>query len=124
MVPVSTRRGKEAFTNFSFVYREYTGGISWLKTIEVQGERLSRIMTHWTELTASNQDLVILGGINLCYHKWQGTGDPLQQLIDNVKNIQLTNTLVQLVDQPTRSKLVDGVITDSIIDHVYTNCAY
>ena len=88
-----------------------------------QQDRFSRTLQHWSELATRNQDLVILGDINLCYKKWSGTGDTQQVLIDKVKAVQVTHALEQLIDQPTRSQLVEGVVNQSIIDHLYTNCS-
>lgn len=117
----STKRGKEANTLFSFWYREFTSEVSGRNTSDVQQERLSRILTHWSELEAMRLDLVLQGDVDLCYRKWSTTRDTNQAMIDKVKSAQMSCSLVQLVDQPTRSQLVEGTVKDSIIDHCYTN---
>ena len=90
--------------------------------MESQAERLSRILSHWSDIERLGLDHVILGDMNLCYSKWTSLADPQQQLIDKVKAAQVMSVLEQLVNTTTRTQQVLEVINNSIIDHLYTNC--
>ena len=79
-------------------------------------------MDHWTSLERLNKDLVIIGDMNLCYLKWNTHGDSQQGLIDTVKHAQVSLALQQMVQEITRTQLVNETIVKSIIDHAYTNC--
>ena len=122
IVSVTAKRGAEAKTIFNFFYREFTGGVSGLRTAESQVDRLTRMLAHWSELDALGFDMVTLGDMNLCYTKWTELGCQSQALIDLVKASQLTCTLEQLVNVTTRSQLIGDDVITSTIDHVYTNC--
>lgn len=122
IIAVTAKKNKEAQTNIVACYREYTGAVSGLSSIQAQSERLSRMLEAWRQIEQLNKDTIILGDINLDYKKWSMQSTPQHQLIDLVKDTQIRATLTQLVQEETRFQLVNGVPQSSIIDHVYTNC--
>ena len=65
--------GKEKKTIVNYFYREFTSGVTGLKTIQQQMERLNRMLKHWKSLMESNKDVVCLGDANLCAMKWNDT---------------------------------------------------
>ena len=123
LISIEAKRGKNATTIISTHYREFTGGISGLKTNESQLERLTRITDHWKLISQSNHDLIIVGDTNVCYRKWTTTSNNDQKLIDKIKDTQTTTGLEQIVDEDTRIQKVQDKVEHSIIDHVYTNCS-
>ena len=122
IIAITARKSKEAQTNIVACYREYTGAVSGLNSIQAQTERLNRILDVWRKVEQLNKDTIILGDINLDYKKWAAQNAPNNQLVDMVKETQIRATLSQLVKEDTRIQLVGGNSQSSIIDHVYTNC--
>ena len=61
-----TSLGKEKKTVVNFFYREFTGGVSGLKNMPSQNERLTRQISHWRNICKSKRDFVSLGDANLC----------------------------------------------------------
>ena len=46
IISVSAKKGGESSTVFTFIYREFTGAMSGLRTMDAQNERLNRILQH------------------------------------------------------------------------------
>ena len=124
VISIEARKGKGPKTIVSAHYREFMGGVSGLKTLEAQQNRLSRLLDHWAYLDSFNLDTVIIGDTNLCFSKWGTQNNPQQTLIDKVKDSQANLALQQLVNTATRIQSVNNVVEKSIIDHVYTNCSH
>lgn len=72
-ITLEVRMVRESPTLVSYCYREYTGGVSGIKSEGSQLERLSRLTGHWSLLDQLGKDLVIMGDINLYYSKWLQT---------------------------------------------------
>ena len=123
IINIEVKKGKAAPTLVSGYYREFTGGISGIKTPEAQLERLVRLTEVWKYLDTLGKDTIIMGDTNLCYRNWSVPGAPQQPLINRVKEVQAAAALHQMVDTDTRMQVVDGVLERSIIDHVFTNCS-
>ena len=66
VISFTARKGAEAKTAFTFYYREFTGGVSGIRTQEAQAERLSCLLAHWEEVGRLGLDLVHMGDMNLC----------------------------------------------------------
>ena len=114
--------GKEKKTIINYFYREFTSGVTGLKTIQEQMERLNRMLKHWKSLMNSNKDVVCLGDANLCAMKWNDTNYQFKEHAEMVQTFLLETETSQLVKQFTRSELArGGVVSRSIIDHCYTN---
>ena len=52
--------GREKKTCFNLFYREFTGGISGLKDVNSQKDRLTRQIDHWKSLYAGGKDFCVL----------------------------------------------------------------
>ena len=95
--------GKEKKTIVNFFYREFTSGVTGLKSTQDQQERLNRIIKHWRSLTESNKDVVCLGDANLCALKWNDSDYQLKEHAEMVQTFLLETETSQLVKQFTRS---------------------
>ena len=114
--------GKEKKTIVIFFYREFTSGVTGLKSTQDQQERLNRIIKHWRSLTESNKDVVCLGDANLCSLKWNDSDYQLKEHAEMVQTFLLETETSQLVKQFTRSEFVKGgKMSRSCIDHCYSN---
>ena len=122
-ISILVKRGKQAPTALSAHYREFTDGVSGLRTPDAQLERLVRQTEVRRQIERLQHDVIIMGDTNLCYRKWATPGNPQAALINTIKEIQADATLHQLVEDFTRFQGVNGVIEKSVIDHVYTNCS-
>ena len=80
-------------------------------------------MEHWRVLSDSNRDYIIVGDNNLCAKSWQNDNhDPQRKLLaEQVLDFMIEESAVQLVEEYTRSEMVNNVIQRSCIDHVITN---
>ena len=115
-ISVKAKREGEAPSIVSTTYREWTGGVSGLDSASSQKERHSCQLVHWIELN-------IVGDVNIDYKKWSSTNDQQQTLIDQIKHLQTTTGLEQIVEDDTRFQQIGNAISSACLDHVYTNCA-
>lgn len=92
--------------------------------MEAQTDRLDCTLSHLSNIHALNLDMAALGDMNLCFSKWSDHAGNLAALVEKVNMVQVTCSLDQLVNCPTRSQLVGSEVKTSIIDHVYTNCSH
>ena len=115
---MKARKGGDKDTLISFFYREFTGGISGLRTRDAQRERLTRMLNYWRELDRLNLDCMYLGDMNLCAMKWADPAAADKDFIDTVKDTQITCTLEQIVNNYTRMQKVEDELSKSAIDHV------
>ena len=114
--------GLERKTLVNFFYREFTSGVTGLKTEQDQLERLTRMTNHWRSLTSSNKDVICLGDANLCTKKWNDSSYQFKEQAEMVQTFLLETESSQLVKQFTRSEFVrGGILSRSIIDHCYCN---
>ena len=113
--------GREKKSCFNIYYREFTGGMSGLKDMSSQINRLDRQIAHWKTLFAGGRDVVILGDSNLCTTKWMSESYQYKDLANKVQDFLLEESCQQLVTEVTRSELVAGVVQRSIIDHCYSD---
>ena len=114
--------GMEKKTVVNFFYREFTSGVTGLKTLQEQVERLKRMISHWKSLTNSNKDVICLGDANLCAMKWNDSNYQLKEHAEMVQTFLLETESSQLVKQYTRSEFVrGGAVSRSCIDHCCTN---
>ena len=110
IISIEAKKGKGPKTIVSTYYREYTGGVSGLKTSSAQVDRLNRILDHWTFLDSFNLDTIILGDTNICFSKWTTTNNQQQNLINMIKESQTQLALQQLVTTETRIQLVNNAV--------------
>ena len=114
--------GLEKKTVVNFFYREFTSGVTGLRTEQDQLERLKRMISHWRSLVGSNKDVVFLGDANLCTMKWNDSNYQFKEHAEMVQTFLLETESSQLVKQFTRSEVVrGGVVSRSLIDHCYSN---
>ena len=114
--------GREKKTVVNFFYREFTGGVSGLKDIPAQNERLTRQINHWRNICGSKRDFVSLGDANLCSMKWNDDDYYLPEQSTMVQSFLLDTSCTQLIKSFTRSEIVQGgALSRSCIDHCYTN---
>ena len=85
MVTLEVWRGGCRRSLVSYLYREYTGGVSGLAPINSQKERLARAICFWRGLDLSRRDLLIMGDVNLDYYNWSNSSYPPNDLVDMVK---------------------------------------
>ena len=116
--------GRERKTCVNFFYREWTSGVTGLKTQASQKDRIDRQVQHWKLLASRDRDLIILGDANLCAKSWNNTDYPSEkkQLANFITDFLLEESLVQLVNDFTRTELRGDRIERSCIDHIYSNC--
>ena len=116
--------GKERKTVVNFFYREFTGGVSGLKDLPAQNERLARQTAHWRNLNKSNKDIVCLGDANLCALKWYDEDYSKREQAETVQSFLIDTASTQVIKQYTRSEIIQGgEVSRSCIDHCYTNVA-
>ena len=114
--------GKEKKTLVNFFYREFTGGVSGLRDVQAQNERLDRQTSHWRHLSRSNRDFVCLGDANLCAMQWHMEDFNHKEQAEMVHSFLLDTASTQLVREYTRSEIIQGgELSRSCIDHCYSN---
>ena len=69
-----------------------------------------------------DRDLLILGDANLCAKSWHNPDFQKKNLAHGVIDFLLEESLVQIVNDYTRTELKRGNIEKGCIDHIYTNC--
>ena len=110
--------GKEKKTAVNYFYREFTGGVSGLKDMAAQNERLTRQINHWRNICSSKRDFISLGDYYLDFLRWYDDDYPLHEQAAMVQSFMLDSSSYQLVKEFTRSEFVQGgVLSRSCIDH-------
>ena len=122
-VTIEIGLGGERKSLVNVFYREWTGGVTGDNDPVSQTGRWARQIHYWGSLYNQNKDVVILGDANLCAYKWnEADYDGSKKVLANMIQEQLLeHSSYQLVEGFTRSELVNGSVTQSTIDHVYTN---
>ena len=114
--------GKEKKSLVNFFYREFTSGVSGLKDMNAQTERLTRQIKYWNNLHSSDRDIVCLGDANFCAKKWYNDDYSEQALAELVQSSLIETESCQVIKEYTQSEIgPGGVLTRSCIDHCYTN---
>ena len=115
--------GREKKTTVNVFYREFTGGVSRDNSLASQTERYSRQINQWREISESRRDYILLGDNNLCAKSWHDADYDAdrRRLASMMTDFLLEESAVQLVEDFTRSELVNNNIQRSCIDHVITN---
>ena len=72
-------------------------------------------------LYTDNRDFIILGDSNLCAMSWHNVNYDRKELADQVIEFMLEESIVQLVNEFTRSELVNNILHRSCLDHIMTN---
>ena len=107
---------------YIFFYREWTSEVTGTKSEQEQEERLTRQVNLWKGLSAMNRDLIISGDANLCAKSWHNPDYYKKNLANIVMDFLLEESIVQLVEEFTRTELKGGNIEKGCIDHIYSNC--
>ena len=115
--------GRERKSLVNIFYREWTGGVTGDNDPVSQTGRWARQIHYWSSLYNQNKDVLILGDANLCAYKWNDTDyeGSKKVLANMIQEMLLEHSSYQLVEGFTRSELTNGTVTQSTIDHVYTN---
>ena len=71
VLALTTSRGAEKPTTVCFCYREHTGGVSGLNTLESQAERLQRVLQWVRELESRGDEFLVMGDFNLDQQHWK-----------------------------------------------------
>ena len=119
MVEVGTQR--EPKTRIGFLYREYTNYVTGLNTQESQDHRLDRTLQALEILTIKDQNCLIMGDINVDHDRLQEPGYHLASFARKVVDFQVNQGYTQMILEPTREQLVDGVVKRSLLDVIYSN---
>ena len=102
-----------------FYYREFTG-IDGDKRLEKQKERLKVWTAAVARADGEEKALLLLGDFNV--DKLKGNQVDESDTIPNILNkCCLERGLEQKIKFPTRSRVVDGRLESSCLDHIYTN---
>ena len=102
-----------------FYYREFTG-IDGDRSMEKQKERLKLWTESVRQVDEEEKDLLLMGDFNVDKLKEYPAED--QDTIPNIlNNCCLENGLQQKVTKATRSRVVDGRLESSCLDHIYSN---
>jgi endonuclease/exonuclease/phosphatase family metal-dependent hydrolase len=138
---VRSRVGCYVNTNLSYIRRlELEGQNSHLVILDIMGPSPLRIINmyrcfkpqnnisameffkHQVELihSAYNDNTIILGDINLDWAKKGQRNYQFQNYFEYMDEKFSDRELMQLVDFPTWSRTVNGVLKESILDHIYT----
>ena len=114
--------GREKKTIINFFYREFMSGVSGLKDSHAQVERLARQVKIWKALCAGTKDVICMGDANLCAMRWLEEDYENKILGDMVQNFMMESSFFQLVNENTRSEVIQGnMVSKTCIDHCYTN---
>ena len=115
--------GREKKTIVNYFYREWTGGISGDNSTNTQSIRLERQVEYWKTLHTQNKDVLCLGDANLCAIAWNNDDYDASKksLANQIQDHLLEESSYQLVEDFTRSELVNNVVRRSCIDHIYSN---
>ena len=102
-----------------FYYREFTG-MDGDRSIEQQRVRLKEWTSAASKVEDEKKELVAMGDFNVDLLKEHDTEDP-----DSISNILkaccLENGWEQKITLPTRSRVVEGRLESSCLDHIYCN---
>ena len=100
-----------------FIYREWTS-LSGDKTLSGQKSRLKEILTRASQFP--HKEVTIMGDMNVDGALLDDDhGD--DSLPGILKNFMLEYGFSQLVNQPTRARVANGILEESILDHILTN---
>ena len=113
--------GREKKTIINMFYREWKSGVSKLDSQVSQLDRLQRQVSHWKSLASHDRDVLILGDVNLCALSWENENYEKKDLANLIQDFLLEECFFQLVKKFTRSERVRGGISQSCLDHIYTN---
>ena len=122
-VTVEIGLGRERKTLVNVFYREWTGGVTGDNDLVSQTGRWARQIHYWSGLYSQNRDVVLLGDANLCANKWNDADyEGSKKVLANMIQEQLLEySSYQIVEGFTRSELVNDIVNQSTIDHIYTN---
>ena len=115
--------GRERKTLVNYYYREWTGGISSDKSQAGQLDRFSRQVQHWKDLRLEDRDILLVGDANFCSMSCSDPDYPpdLKSISNIATNFYLEESMIQLIEQPTRTELRGNLVQKSCIDHITTN---
>ena len=105
-----------------FVYREHKPWKSRDDSVRGQEERLKAWLEARRSVWGGAEEAFLLGDINL---DWKRQGDTSYRNSKMLKNLERELTELgwtQLVQQNTHFSNRNGVISETLIDHVWTNC--
>ena len=71
---------------------------------------------------AYTQNTILMGDFNLDIGKKGSLGYAFNKYFEDLDNVLAQCDLIQLVNFPTWSRVVNGAHRESIIDHIYTSC--
>ena len=113
---LEVKNNKGGLFEILMVYREFTG-LDGLKTNEAQVTRLSDLLE---KVNLNTKPKLIMGDVNLDWKDGElvGSGNELTEVMVRA---MVLGGFTQLVKNFTRSRLVNGKVQNSTIDHIWTN---
>ena len=101
----------------AFIYREWTS-IMGDRTLTGQQMRFNEFLSK--AATEKHKEAIIMGDVNI--NGFKLVGDPGEdKMAVLLKEFMLEHGFQQLVQQPTRSRVVNGTLEASLLDHILTN---
>lgn len=99
-------------------YREFTG-LDGNNSLESQKERLKKWMASVNKVEEEGKEILLIGDLNIeATSLFKNGGSSLADMMTECCN---ANGLDQLIKVKTRSRMVNGKLEESSIDHIYTN---
>ena len=102
-----------------YYYREFTG-IDGSRSMEKQKERLKVWTNAVSKVDEEEKEMLLLGDFNVDMLK-EPPADEADTISNILKDSCLEHGLVQKVNRATRSRVADGRLESSCLDHIYTN---
>lgn len=105
----------------AFYYREWTG----LFTSNSAEDQLLRLKCFLNNVKKSRQnqtkEIWIIGDMNLNWKHYFSGEIQNRELIEEVKDLMIEEGLTQIVENITRTRVVENRIQEGILDHIYTS---
>ena len=93
-----------------------------MKDNQSQLDRLSRQIEIWKSLCLGRKDVICMGDANICALNWLEEGFQPAELSDMIQNFMLESAYTQVVNEWTRSEVIQGgIVSTPCIEHCYTN---
>ena len=102
-----------------FYYREFTG-LDGDKSVEKQKERLKKFTEAVARVEDEDKEVLLMGDFNIDLHKDHSEEDN-ESIANIMKACCLENGLEQLNTEVTRTRVVDGRLEASCLDHIYSS---
>ena len=103
----------------NFYYREFTG-LDGDKSMEKQKERLKKLTEAVAKVEEEDKEVLLMGDFNIDLLKDHSEEDK-DSIANIMKSCCLEYGLDQMIRKVTRTRVVDGRLESSCLDHIYSN---